>query len=80
MISNQKADMHLDVTPLSCPLPLLRIKSALGRLTSGQILEVTGLMFSQAEDVEDWCMRSNHNFHIKEVVSARCCLVEIKKA
>ena len=35
-----KADHSLDTKGLSCPMPLLRTKKEIGKIESGQILEV----------------------------------------
>lgn len=35
------ADLDLDLSGLTCPLPLLKAKQALNRLESGKVLKVT---------------------------------------
>jgi tRNA 2-thiouridine synthesizing protein A len=37
----QKCDLELDLSGLTCPMPLLKTKQALNRLTSGNIIKVT---------------------------------------
>jgi len=57
-----KPDMTLDAKGLSCPMPLLKTKKALGTIQSGQILEVTGTDFDSKNDLKGWCERSGHEF------------------
>ena len=39
-MSDLKGDVTLDAKGLSCPMPLLRTKKEMGKLSSGQVLEV----------------------------------------
>lgn len=36
-----KADLELDLSGLTCPMPLLKAKQALNRMESGQVIKVT---------------------------------------
>ena len=57
-----KVDMTLDAKGLSCPMPLLRTKKAMGQIQSGQVLEVLGTDPGSKNDLPGWCERSGHTF------------------
>lgn len=57
-----KADSTLDAKGLSCPMPLLKTKKAIGNIQSGQILEVIGTDPGTKNDLPGWCERSGHTF------------------
>ncbi len=55
-------DDTLDAKGLSCPMPLLRTKKAIGKLSSGQILEILGTDPGSRNDLPGWCSKSGHEF------------------
>ncbi len=57
-----KPNSILDVEGLKCPLPLLLTKKKLGKLSPGDILQVTGLRTKFISDFRGWCERSGHIF------------------
>jgi len=57
-----QADHTLDAKGLSCPMPLLRTKKEIGKLNSGQILEVLGTDPGSRNDLPGWCAKSGHEF------------------
>ena len=59
---NIKADITLDAKGLSCPMPLLRTKKEIGKIASGQILEVLGTDPGSRNDLPGWCERGGHEF------------------
>ena len=42
MVENITPDETLDCRGLSCPMPILKAKKAVGKMKSGQILEILG--------------------------------------
>jgi tRNA 2-thiouridine synthesizing protein A len=46
------ADQELDARGLSCPLPILRTKKALGAMTPGQVLKVIATDKGSMKDME----------------------------
>ncbi len=52
----------LDTRGLSCPMPLLKTKKAMGKMAAGQILEVVGTDPGSKNDLPGWCERSGHAF------------------
>ncbi|HKB59393.1 MAG TPA: sulfurtransferase TusA family protein [Gallionellaceae bacterium] len=46
------ADQELDARGLSCPLPILRTKKALGPMTPGQVLKVIATDKGSMKDME----------------------------
>jgi tRNA 2-thiouridine synthesizing protein A len=46
------ADLELDARGLNCPLPILRAKKALKRMSSGQILHVVATDPGSIKDFE----------------------------
>ncbi|MDA8418127.1 MAG: sulfurtransferase TusA family protein [Desulfobacteraceae bacterium] len=57
-----KVDLTLDAKGLSCPMPLLRTKKEIGKLKSGQVLEVLGTDPGSRNDLPGWCEKSGHTF------------------
>ncbi len=56
------ADHTLDAKGLSCPMPLLRTKKEIGKISSGQILEILGTDPGSRNDLPGWCEKSGHEF------------------
>lgn len=54
------ADATLDARGLSCPLPILRMKKALGALAAGQTLEVQATDPGSVADFEAFCRTTGH--------------------
>ena len=59
-LSSVKADVFLDARGLSCPMPLLKSKQALKRMTSGQILEVLGTDPGSKNDIPAFVKKGGH--------------------
>lgn len=53
-------DQHLDVTGLSCPMPLLKAKQALNRLAVGAVLEVIATDPGSERDFAVFAQQSGH--------------------
>jgi tRNA 2-thiouridine synthesizing protein A len=53
-------DRELDVRGLSCPLPILRAKKALGDLTTGQVLKVVATDPGSVKDFEAFCKQTGN--------------------
>jgi tRNA 2-thiouridine synthesizing protein A len=56
-----RADISLDVTGLSCPLPVLRARKALGPLAPGAVLEVLASDPGSLEDFQAFCGLAGHS-------------------
>lgn len=54
------ADIHLDTTGLTCPLPILKAKKAIRRVPAGGTLEVIATDPGAVEDFETFCRVSGH--------------------
>jgi len=52
----------LDTKGLSCPMPLLRTKKEIGKLSSGEILQVDGTDRRSRNDLPGWCDRAGHEY------------------
>lgn len=57
-----KGNLTLDAKGLSCPMPLLRTKKEIGKLKSGEVLEVLGTDPGSRNDLPGWCEKSGHTF------------------
>ncbi|WP_444678395.1 sulfurtransferase TusA family protein [Halomonas sp. E19] len=53
-------DDVLDACGLPCPLPLLKAKQALARLSAGQLLEIMATDAGSWRDFETFAEHSNH--------------------
>ena len=56
------ADAVLDAKGLSCPMPLLRTKKEIGKLSSGEVLQVDGTDPGSRNDIPGWCDRAGHEY------------------
>ncbi|WP_192035304.1 sulfurtransferase TusA family protein [Halomonas sp. YLGW01] len=61
-----QADDVLDARDLPCPLPLLKAKQALSRLTAGQVLEVLATDAGSWRDFESFVAQSAHEMPARE--------------
>lgn len=52
----------LDARGLSCPMPLLRTKKEIGKITTGQILHIQGTDPGSRNDIPGWCERAGHEY------------------
>ena len=57
-----KPTIFLDVESLNCPIPLLRTKKHLGKLSTGEILQIDGVKANFFSDIKGWCERNNYLF------------------
>lgn len=62
MLDDIKPDQTLDARGLSCPMPLLKTKKAIGSMTSGQILEVLGTDPGTKNDLPSFAKKSGHGY------------------
>ena len=53
-------DLEVDARGLNCPLPILRAKKALARLTSGQVLKVIATDPGSERDFEAFCRQTGN--------------------
>ena len=52
----------LDAKGLSCPMPLLRTKKEIGKLASGEVLQIDGTDPGSRNDIPGWCERAGHEY------------------
>ena len=58
--SNVAFDRELDVRGLSCPVPALRTRIALGRMRSGEVLRVVTTDRGATRDFENFARNTGH--------------------
>lgn len=54
------ADNTLDASGLNCPLPILKTKKELAKMTAGQILEVISTDAGSVKDIEAFCNQTGN--------------------
>lgn len=57
-----KADVQLDATGLSCPMPIVKTKKAMADLVEGQILEVAATDKGSKADLAAWSETVGHQY------------------
>lgn len=62
MVEDITPDETLDCRGLSCPMPLLRTKKAIGKLKSGQILEILGTDPGTKNDLPPFAKKGGHEY------------------
>lgn len=64
---DSKADKTIDASGLACPMPLLKAKQGLNKLTSGQCLKLMATDSGSVRDFHSWCELSGHTmYHFSE--------------
>ena len=53
-------DEVLDCSGLSCPMPILKTKKAIDKLSSGQVLKMIATDPGSKPDVEAWSKKTGH--------------------
>ncbi len=56
------ADETLDCKGLSCPMPILKTKKAIGNMKSGQVLEILSTDPGTRNDMPSFAKRSGHEY------------------
>ena len=59
-IPNMQIDRSLDLSGLTCPLPILRAKKALAEMATGSILEVIATDPGAPPDFAAFCRQTGH--------------------
>jgi len=62
MLEEITIDETLDCRGLSCPMPLLKTKKAIGKMKSGQILEILGTDPGSKNDFPSFTKRAGHEY------------------
>ncbi|MEN8175750.1 MAG: sulfurtransferase TusA family protein [Pseudomonadota bacterium] len=56
----QQVTERLDTRGLNCPLPILRARKAIGRLASGEILEIRATDPGSVKDMDAFCRQTGN--------------------
>ncbi|MGU9951296.1 MAG: sulfurtransferase TusA family protein [Gammaproteobacteria bacterium WSBS_2016_MAG_OTU1] len=62
MRANLNIDLDIDLSGLRCPLPVLRVKKALGEMKSGDVLRVLATDPGATEDIPAFIKQTGHEF------------------
>jgi len=62
MMEDITPDVTLDCRGLSCPMPILKTKKAIGKMKSGQILEILGTDPGTKNDLPAFAKKSGHEY------------------
>lgn len=54
------ADQVLDASGLNCPMPILKTKKALNKMSAGQVLEVISTDAGSVKDIEAFCSQTGN--------------------
>ena len=57
---SDKADLEIDLSGLRCPLPVLRVKKALGEIGAGQTLRAFATDPGAGEDIPAFVRQAGH--------------------
>jgi len=53
-------DSEQDLSGLDCPLPTLRIKATLARMSTGEVLKVTATHPASSKEIHTFCKQTGH--------------------
>jgi tRNA 2-thiouridine synthesizing protein A len=59
-LKNLQADLVVDARGTACPGPLLEAKKAIGKIDTGQIMEVQSSDEGTRRDLPRWCEKKGH--------------------
>ena len=62
MVDDITPDETLDCRGLSCPMPLLKTKKAIGKMNSGQIIEILGTDPGTKNDLPGFASKAGHEY------------------
>ena len=62
MVEGITPDETLDCRGLSCPMPLLKTKKAIGKMKSGQIIEILGTDPGTRNDLPSFATKAGHEY------------------
>lgn len=60
MPQNLQIDQRLDCKGLACPLPVIKTKQAIDKMTLGQILEMVATDPGSIPDMQAWSRKTGH--------------------
>jgi len=55
-----KEDLILDTKGLSCPMPIVKLKQAIDKMQSGQIVKMLATDPGSVSDVQAWSEKTGH--------------------
>jgi TusA-related sulfurtransferase len=61
-LENLQADEVVDARGTACPGPLLAAKKAIGKLSSGQVMEVLSSDEGTKRDIPKWANKKGHEY------------------
>jgi tRNA 2-thiouridine synthesizing protein A len=73
------ADQTLDASGLNCPMPILKTKKALNKMSPGQILDVISTDAGSVKDMQAFCIQTGNKL-IKLSQVENIYMFSIKKA
>jgi TusA-related sulfurtransferase len=56
-----KIDQELDCKGLTCPLPVIKTKQAIDKLSVGQVLKMVATDPGSIRDIQAWSKRTGHD-------------------
>ena len=79
MVDDITPDETLDCRGLSCPMPVLKTKKAIGNMKSGQILEIMSTDPGTKNDMPAFTKRAGHEYlGVKDDVGFTRLYVKVK--
>jgi len=60
MPQNLQVDQRLDCKGLACPLPVIKTKQAIDKMSMGQILEMVSTDPGSIPDMQAWSRKTGH--------------------
>ncbi|MDH5632671.1 MAG: sulfurtransferase TusA family protein [Gammaproteobacteria bacterium] len=72
-------DATLDASGMNCPLPILHTKKSIGKLASGQVLQVTATDPGSVKDMEAFCNQTGNELIASSEVNGKY-VFDIRKA
>jgi TusA-related sulfurtransferase len=58
---NIKIDQELDCKGLTCPLPVIKTKQAIDKMSIGQVLKMVATDPGSIRDIQAWSKRTGHD-------------------
>jgi TusA-related sulfurtransferase len=60
-MGNIKIDQELDCKGLTCPIPVIKTKQAIDKMSIGQVLKMVSTDPGSIRDIQAWSKRTGHD-------------------
>ena len=79
-VGTPEVDVEVDATGLSCPLPVIELAKAVGRVDVGSVVRLLATDPAAKVDVPVWCRMQRHELRAQALRDDRVWVFEVCRA